>query len=407
MGMDAGGSSDLPLWLRLALWSCAALVVVGVGADVAYGLRGVTVYKDVLGPDFATFWGAGRLVDEGRSAVVFDPHAFDAWQRQTFGPSRGFAFWSYPPPALLIFAPFGQLPFLGAYALFMALSFGLLLWVARGWLGSWRRAWLVGLSPASAATLIVGQVSFLASGALLGGFMLMERRPRLAGAVLGSLILKPQLAILLPVAMLAERRWTVAAGAACSAVATCAASLIFQGPGLWEAFVTQSLATQAAMLTGGTGFFQIYMPTALMSARLIGAPMWLGWAAQGLCAAAGVAIVWRTFRRPGDVVPKGAVLIIATALASPQCFHYDLVAYSAAILLLLAASPSPAGAAIALAGWLLPALVVGFGVLRTPLSPVITLAVAVWAMESLGRGRSGRTRSAGGPPAAGVSPASC
>jgi hypothetical protein len=49
----------------------------------------------------------------------------------------------------------------------------------------------------------------------------LERRPYLAGSLFGLMIFKPQLGLLLPVALIAGRQWRVFAAAAATAPACC------------------------------------------------------------------------------------------------------------------------------------------------------------------------------------------
>ena len=110
----------------------------------------------------------------------------------------------YPPIFLLMLAPLGGLRRAAAFALFMGATFVFYLWASIG--GRWR-AWprLLGAlaAPATGVNLIFGQTGFLAGGFMLGGLALAERRPIAAGVLLGLLAYKPQLGVLVPVALVA------------------------------------------------------------------------------------------------------------------------------------------------------------------------------------------------------------
>src|SRR5207244_366457 len=69
----------------------------------------------------------------------------------------------------------------------------------------------------TSVNVIVGQNAFLTLALLLAGVGLLGRRDFAAGAILGLLSYKPQLAIMVPVALLAARHWRAIAGAALSA----------------------------------------------------------------------------------------------------------------------------------------------------------------------------------------------
>src|SRR5207248_624969 len=93
--------------------------------------------------------------------------------------------------------------------------------------------------------LLDGQNAFLT--AALAGFALLwlDRRPLAAGVAIGFLAIKPQLAVLFPLALLAEGRWRTMAVAALTVLALSVASLAAFGWEDWAAFVRHLPATQA------------------------------------------------------------------------------------------------------------------------------------------------------------------
>ena len=59
--------------------------------------------------------------------------------------------------------------------------------------------------------ILAGQNTFLSLALFYGGMRLVDRAPAIAGILLGLLAYKPQLFLLIPVALLAARRWRVLA----------------------------------------------------------------------------------------------------------------------------------------------------------------------------------------------------
>ncbi len=117
---------------------------------------------------------------------------------------------------LLLCAPLATLPYLVAFALFLAVT--LMAFVGMMWslLRVQGVAWLLPFLafPSVFWTIGLGQNAFL-NAALFGGFtLLLERRPLTAGMLLGCLCYKPHLGLLAPVALLAGRQWRAIAGAA-------------------------------------------------------------------------------------------------------------------------------------------------------------------------------------------------
>lgn len=370
-----------PPWFTGAIWAGSLIAVLAVATRLAT-LHGYWISKDdVIGADFATFWSAARLAVSGRAHQVFDLAAFDGAQKAMIGPGRAWAFWSYPPSSLFLYLPFARLPYLAAYAAWMAVSVAALAPVALAFVKSRRDVLLLLLCPAVAFNVLVGQNGLITAALLLGGLMLVERRPWLAGAVLGLLILKPQMALLLPVAVVAGRHWRVMGGAAASATALLALSVAAFGIEPWRAFLDHTVPAQAQMLNHGEGWFQNAMPTAFMAVRTLGAPWPAAMLGQLPFVLLGSVLVWRAWRSAADMELKGVVLVLASAVASPQMFNYDLVAFSAALLALVRRDPRPATYTLALAGWALPALCIVLSGLHVPLSPLLLAAIA-WRAAS-------------------------
>ena len=70
-----------------------------------------------------------------------------------------------------------------------------------------------------------------------GGLSLLERRPYLAGFLFGMMIYKPQLALLLPVALLGGRQWRAFAAASVTAGVLLAASALWFGTDVWAEYL--------------------------------------------------------------------------------------------------------------------------------------------------------------------------
>jgi hypothetical protein len=178
-------------------------------------------------PDFGVFWTAGRH--------AFDPRLYDGaylTAAQSWWPGMTPHPFVYPPTFLLLAWPFGLLPFTAADYLWGGLSCTALV-LAAGQIV--RPAWATLILPLCVPVVMAaayGQSIFFAGAALVAGLALIERRPWLAGVLIAVAVgLKPQVAILAPLAMLGAS-WRVAAGAAVAGVALFLGSLVF-GLGHW------------------------------------------------------------------------------------------------------------------------------------------------------------------------------
>ena len=380
--MSAGARRRAAAVAILAVLSAAGLALLAVYFTQG---RGRLDFADhARGRDFVNLWTAGRLIGEGRALQVFDPPSFMAAHHRLFDPRLPLHFWSYPPPALLLAAPFALAP--GYFAALAAWTgFGLVAMLpaartalARPGGGTDRtEAWLLMLCPAAAANLGLGQNGAVTAALLLGGLALLDRRPRAAGALMGLLAFKPQIALLLPVMVVAGGRWRTMWAAAATAAALLALSTAVFGLESWRAFLAGSLPLQGQMLRFGHGPFMSMMPSAYMAARLLGASWTEAALTQAPFTLLGGVLVWRAWRTPGaDAAERAAVLGVATFIASPQAFNYDLIPTAFAALVLLRRSLRLGDVALAAAAWALPLAMIPLGFVRAPLAPLVLTVLA-------------------------------
>ena len=164
--------------------------------------------------DFVSFWSAARLVLQGDTLAVY------SYQPSSFGRLMPIA---YPPPFLLLIAPFGLVSFGIAFLGWTVMTGAL--YVAAS--GEPRRIALA--SPPALSNGLVGQNGFLTAGIFLLGLRFLPTRPLVAGLILGLLVIKPQLALLLPVALVAGRYWTALIGAATTSATMLALAAVVLG----------------------------------------------------------------------------------------------------------------------------------------------------------------------------------
>src|SRR5207248_327842 len=115
--------------------------------------------------------------------------------------------WHYPPMFLIIVAGLALLPYGTALAAWLAATLLAYPATVRA-IPPDRPAIMAALAfPAVFVNLGHGQNGFLSTALLGGGLLLLGRRPALAGFLLGLLAYKPQLGLLLPLALLAGSHW--------------------------------------------------------------------------------------------------------------------------------------------------------------------------------------------------------
>jgi hypothetical protein len=317
--------------------------------------------------DWIVYDAAGAAARGGRIDLLYDSRRFTDFQIETLGPwfagPPSLHPWLYPPPFLLLLAPLSRLPFVAAFAAFviptLAAALVALAWrgTGRGW--NWPRAAMLLFFPASLVNVLTGQNAFLSAALMIGGVRLLERWQRVGGAVLGLLVYKPQLYVLVPVALAAARAWRgLAASLLSAALLVAASAAAFGVPAwlLWFARVVRAGDPALATWFGDT-FLRGY--SLYVSARLLGLSDAAAGAVQAAGALAAAAAVWLVFRGQRDGDARLAVLLVAAIVATPHLQAYDTVLLAAAIIFLWPQDQRGIGlGAFALFGgvWVLPFL---------------------------------------------------
>ena len=127
---------------------------------------------------------------------------------------------------------------------------------------------------------------------------------------------------MIPIALIAGRRWTTFAAAGASASALLAASWIVWGGAIWRAFLAAAPLARATLERNLVGDEK--MQSVFAAVRLLHGGLTLAYSLQATTAlAAAAALVWlakRRFRSHGE----GPAMVAAALLASPFLLDYDL-----------------------------------------------------------------------------------
>jgi len=161
-----------------------------------------------IGADFIDPWSASWLTLHGAPSAVYDVgRLWSAERTAVADPAVGFAGFHYPPTYLLIVLPLALLPY--AWSLLAWTAATLAAYLAVMWKidSEGDSLWLAIAFPGTLVNLINGQNGFLTLALLGGALLMIERRPILAGVMFGLMSYKPQYGILVPIFLLATRRW--------------------------------------------------------------------------------------------------------------------------------------------------------------------------------------------------------
>ncbi|MGI3184884.1 glycosyltransferase family 87 protein [Nioella aestuarii] len=285
--------------------------------------------------DFRVFWAAARLAVSGEPLAAFDPArlteihgiAGDDWLP-----------WVYPPTFLLILLPLGHLSFFAAWLVFTAMSLLAILLAIRPLAAGHRGLWAaIALAPAMLPALLLGQVSVLwAAGLVTVLAALQAGWPVLAGVVCGLLTIKPQLGVMLAIALVAGRQWKTI-GAAVSATLVFAALATFAfGLAYWPAMLDAAQAHMDVVRSRiAEGGFMVSAYSFLIALGLA-EPSALG--LQWLLVIVAAITVWLAWSSPliGPDL-KGATLLTAVLVSSPYLWYGETALLAPALLLFLRA----------------------------------------------------------------------
>lgn len=321
-----------------------------------------------LGTDFSNVYAAGRLTWQGRAADAYQPPLQHAAEKAVFaGRNVPFFGWHYPPFFFAIAFAVAAFPYAWGLVIWIASSLAAYLMVIRAILPRPQTLLVAAAFPAVFVNIGHGHNGFLTAALLGGALHLLDRRPWLAGVLIGCLAYKPQFGVLIPIALLAGTRWRTIGAAAGTVAALIALSLLTLGGDVWNAFADSLKFTQAVVLEqGDTGWEKIQ--SVFSAVRMWGATVHTAYAVQialGLVLAASIAWLWQS-NAPFEL--KAGALATGSLLATPYVLDYDLVVL-----------------AVAIAYFTRHGLKYGFG------SFEISLLAAAWIVPLLSRGIAGLT----------------
>lgn len=313
----------------------AMIAVIGLAGLVYNWTNGGPLTDNLgrpIGTDFAGMWTAGRMLLDGNPYGLFDPEQHFAFQRAYFGdPGIDVYGWHYPPFFLAIAALLASMPYLVALAVWQVSSFAFYLLAMRAIAPPSKALMFVAIGfPAVFVTVGHGHNAFLTAGLLGCGLFFLDRRPLLAGVLIGLLAYKPQFGLILPVVLLLGGHWRATTAAAVTVLAMSAAVTLWLGPGIWTAFLEGAEFTKTVILEQGvTGWHKIQ--STFSALRSFGAPVDVAYAGQAIVTLAVIATLALTVWRKADARLIAALAAAGALLATPYCLDYDMAILGVAI----------------------------------------------------------------------------
>jgi hypothetical protein len=340
----------------------------------------------VLGRDFLNLWMYGRaLFEGGEPARFYDIATYNDALAQMLGAGYPGQNWPNPPTALVVMAPFGLLNYFPALVAWAAVSFLAFYLAGRREVADLRTLAIVAVSPAALLCVLSGQSSLLTTAALLAIFAQLDKRPLLAGVLIGLLTVKPQLGILFPFALIVSGRWRVFVAAGVTAVLLLAASVALGGIESWHAYIVKALPLQREVLQDAAGTAMPFHPTVFMNIRGVVGNHFAEIIQFAFTIAAVVAVsaAFR-WRRDGDPRMLQALFLACTVSASPYMGGYDLLPLTfAAVALIAEEKLDGRGRRLAQLVYWTPALQLLFGTMRLPGPGFIAPLFAAYLLHRL------------------------
>ncbi|SDR55045.1 Protein of unknown function [Paraburkholderia tuberum] len=290
-----------------------------------------------VGFDFGIFWAAARVELAHGAAAVFSPR----WMQPLEAMVRSSSHYDscpYPPTFLLAIRPLGYLSYPCALVLFLALGIGvyctIALRIGRRLEQTQRQSILIAALGGMPLAIFAGQNTLFTAAAAAAALVLMDGAPICAGACLAVLLVKPQLGVLFPIALICGRRWKMLLATIFFCSVFMLSSIAILGIEAWSSFFSYlPVFRQAVLLDGRDHWFG--MPTLFAAARLAGAPVAVAYAVQALAAIPAVLAVAYLWLVSARYELRAAALLVASLLVQPYLMTYDLawLGFPAAILI--------------------------------------------------------------------------
>ncbi len=332
--LDGIRLSTFELVIAVALIALSAyLLAGGLATSWATGSGLMNEAGLAVGRDFTMFWSASVLALEGSAGSVYDFQLIRELQGSLTGvPDPAYPVWLYPPTGLLLVAPVSLLPYKASLVVWTVAGLGALGAVLWRILRDPAAVAFLLLFPAVSLCLINGQSGVWLAAVLGGGLALLDRRPWLAGIMLGVATVKPQMLLLVVPCLLVGRHWRAIGGLAATFRGMVALSVLAFGTGAWTGFFDSVL--------GGVDILgQVRplerMPSAFVAASLVGLGRGAATALQVAVALLMLAAVGWLWLKRFPMAIRGSALLFAVPLVTPYSFDYDLAVLTVALAWLL------------------------------------------------------------------------
>ena len=287
---------------------------------------GRTIYGKPIASDFANYWTASSMALSGNPTAPYDINKLFGFQMKIFGASGPLGVgWYYPPTFLLIVLPLALLPYLPALFTWLASTLAAESWILYRISPTANIFWLSVFSTGNFCNFLFGQNGYLSASLLGGGLLLLDTHPVAGGLLLGMMSYKPNLALLIPLALIAGRRWRALLSAGASALAMVLLSFMALGYQVWIEY--WKISALPMSLSAKIGPWSI-MPTFYSTVLSLGFDLFTAYTVQCLIMAIVAFLVAWAWYREVNFVLRASILTLGILLFTPYAFTYDLAILS-------------------------------------------------------------------------------
>ena len=314
-----------PIGNKVVIW----ISLLGIFIFVLYILLTFSLWNSEgrttpIGEDFSIFWTASALSLAGEPKAAYDPAKLQSAQMALLGKATPAGCgWYYPPIFLLMVLPLALFPYLVSLGLWLAITISGYLLVMRRIAPHPLTIGLTLAFPATLWNLYYAQNAFFSAAFLGGGLLLLDRFPVLAGILLGAMSYKPQLAFLIPIALLAGRRWKALVATISSAIFLTLISILVFGPEVWIAFF-EDISLHKQLFESARLIKYQFVPTVFSTALSLGVEPTTAYILQIMVMLVVISAVARVWWIEGTTPISASVLVLGILLFSHFYAGYDL-----------------------------------------------------------------------------------
>jgi alpha-1,2-mannosyltransferase len=278
------------------------------------------------GWDFIQHYSAAVLAMHGQASHAYNFHDLAAVESSIAGfkinLSPYYLLWNYPPSFLLVIMPLSLLPYKAALLLWLGVFFLAFLAILYRLAPHPLTWWFAIAFPANYWNFLHCQNGFFFGTMLGAGLWLLNRKPLVSGILLGLVTCKPHLALIIPLALIAGRRWRALASMVSTALVLVLGSALVFGLKTWQAFLDNSSFVRRILESGAAPGHK--SPSVFAAARMLAAGVTTAYGLQMVAAVMAIGVVCYIWRRRREPEIANPILVLGILLSTPYLLVHDL-----------------------------------------------------------------------------------